>query len=365
MILDFKKALRNEFTRPVLLPHFPELNIDIVDIIVNYLSTSDLRMLITTRPICKGKRKFDEQEESKEEKESNEKAVENLLLKTKTFLQHVEQDLEIEDISIICNLLASTKSCISGSYLLSFLDEKNQDNGWQSGDIDFFCLDNQCDQDTMTSPIDDFFKRYNFVYSVTESKKVENKNILDVLSRYVRYDENEDGKVNIFNHYSGPTKKGMTEEGGYFGADVAYRENIVIKRENVCAISDSKNYVDIEGIVATRKYHLKKKSIDIVYIDSTKYNSVYDFIKEKFDFDFLKNTFDGRSIQSMKPSSIISHKSNYHPPRFITTGRNGNAWISEKHYLAESINKGISKISELEKKRRALYESRGFKTTKQ
>jgi hypothetical protein len=108
---------------------------------------------------------------------------------------------------------------------------------------------------------------------------------------------------------------------------------------------------------------LEKISVDIVYIDSSLYSSVEEFIYDKFDFDFLKNSWNGRILKIMKSMNLFNKESKYYPPE-ISAKDGTNDWIYRNSYLLESLYNIYYpipfRITELEMKRKNLYKSRGF-----
>jgi hypothetical protein len=269
-----------------------------------------------------------------------------LMKKTCNFLQQLEQDLEV-DIHTVNKVLQQSGAVISGSYVLCHLDEES----WSARDVDIYIMDDPCDN-KMQSIVDVLLMQQNFRYGNGDEFKNESiKIIVENLLPDLKHDE----KITIFSEHNGEIRSEMNQENGYHGAmtnlDQYYNEDITKFPNNIFITRFRPDYPRVLGIIAQKKYHLKNINIDLIYINSTRFSSPRQFISESFDFDFLKNVWDGKRLEIINYASLISRKSKYCPPRFLSNvGRDDLV----------NYNSEFTLLGELVEARKLKYQSRGY-----
>lgn len=265
-------------------------------------------------------------------------------------------------------VLSSCQARLSGSSLLKVLTETDQyvdsplrsptsDYKWSGNDYDFFILDKHCDE-LMETPLDK--------YLIQELVPKRNESVASIDPTYACHVNNDYKNTNtIIGHYYGPITQEMKTCSEYSmcdfqGSGLFYGRQLTFP--NVWRVADDIGYYShLPGVVAQRKYVMSQCSIDVICIDSKVYDSVDAYISEHFDFDFLKNSWDGSEIKIMRPYHLINKSSRYQNPFDSTRGRMyHNYLVDTEAYIVDQGHIEVDNLNHVDK-RKKLYTDRGFK----
>jgi hypothetical protein len=267
-------------------------------------------------------------------------------------------------------------------------DDKTQydvkgERDWQNNDFDFFILDSKCyDQRVFKCELDDYLESLTLgMITKGSDSLIKNRmelNQLRLITNYKKrlqsiHPQNDNEKYKCMNNYFGTInyndltseeKEKYNKNSLYFDSQVDLDGLEIKNGENVWKME---NKYRIRGVNGNRKYHFPFFSIDVVYVDSAIYHDVDEFIDDTFDFDFLKNSWNGQFITIMKPyqfkmreslclqplPTINANIEHYPDDTFLTEE-------SEKFGFLDIDRKAIEWWKKRVLKRCKMYSKRGF-----
>jgi hypothetical protein len=240
----------------------------------------------------------------------------------------------------------------------------SNDNNWPSNDFDFFVMDTYCDT-LMETKLDKYLSsRQDSMIDLDLPLMIANINV-KYQAVYDDFKNGIDRRFKCIGKYHGKITPEMQNSPNYL-VDGPLGLNVDILQQNwACkSYNADHSYAVIKGITANRKYQFKTCSVDVVYIDSSIYSCVDDFILDTFDFDFLKNSWDGKSIKIMKPWAIKTMSSSYTAPKLYYRDAKDYNYSSASHFNEnEEQDKFLPfPMSHIERQRHRieLYMKRGF-----
>lgn len=233
-----------------------------------------------------------------------------------------------------------------------------QPNDWINNDFDFFVLDSSCDDKKFKCELDDYLESLTIdiiskqsIKTLQEKERANGRPMMTYFKERMEEisssrnwisdndTDNNDDKFKPINTYIGgskvlskefaESKKCLYLSGSGYEPEKLENTN---NGENVW--KQQKEY-HIKGVLGNRKYNFPFFSVDVVYVDSKLYPSVDDFINDTFDFDFLKNSWNGTSVKIMRPIEFKLRQSRCLQPLPTITMDAHTHYFTRESYLDE------------------------------
>lgn len=224
--------------------------------------------------------------------------------------QRLSALLKLSDsqVNILCDILKSTRSVISGSFILQCLMNER----WKGSDVDIFCPEILVGKKTNHHQnYLEFEKRHSIIEMLSSLLKI--KQIGGTtLHRYHHFRDKKEQKrkkwpiktvfklatnidSNFYNNLSIEMQK-LVRSKCYkcFGPVCVYEQEEELLSKHKITRNDCASHV---------------LHIDLVEIKERMYENVIDFVRKEFDFDFCKVWFDGERVGWFSQESLLTKKS--------------------------------------------------------